>query len=115
VLAWTKHLSVLQGAKYVDALHAAEAAQVRSRRRGGSRCHGDFECFKACTIGRESRGNYNAVSSSGTYRGAWQFDQRTWAANGGTGDPAAATPQQQDSVAYNTWRASGNQPWGGMC
>lgn len=110
--------------EYIDTLKLAEyaAAQARadarapSRVRGrSSRCGSNFECFKACTTGRESHGNYAAVSGSGTYRGAWQFDQRTWESNGGTGDPAAATPAQQDAVAQATWQRRGTQPWGGMC
>jgi len=95
---------------------AAQAASSWSRGGGGGRCaSGDFECFKACTTERESHGDYGAVSSSGAYRGAWQFSQSTWESNGGTGDPASAPPEEQDRVAYNTYQARGSSPWGGAC
>ena len=64
-------------------------------------------CIRAC----ESGGNYNAVSSSGKYRGAYQFDQRTWESQGGTGDPAAASPEEQDMRARSLYAQRGGQPW----
>ena len=39
----------------------------------------------------ESHGNPRAVSSTGKFRGLFQFDYRTWATVGGKGDPAAAS------------------------
>ncbi|MFV0318538.1 MAG: transglycosylase family protein [Microthrixaceae bacterium] len=59
----------------------------------------------------ESRGNYSIVSSSGRYRGAYQFDTRTWAAVGGSGDPAAASPAEQDYRALLLLRQRGTRPW----
>ena len=84
---------------------------------------GDFECFKACTLNIESHGDYGAVSSGGTYRGAWQFDQSTWDSNAVAAgrpdlvgqDPASAAPGAQDAVAAITYQARGSQPWGGRC
>lgn len=60
---------------------------------------------------RESGGNYGAVSSSGKYRGAYQFDARTWQSVGGSGDPAAASPAEQDARAAELMRQRGTQPW----
>jgi hypothetical protein len=60
---------------------------------------------------RESGGNYAAVSTTGKYRGAYQFDARTWASVGGTGDPAAASPEEQDARAAKLMRRRGTQPW----
>ena len=66
----------------------------------------------------ESGGNYRAVSSSGRYRGAYQFDQGTWNSvasrhhpllNGQ--DPAGAHPAQQDMMARALWSERGNSPW----
>jgi hypothetical protein len=113
---------------------AAEDAQkreafaefLRSRSRsggGGSRCAGDFSCFKECTLDIESDGNYGAVSPGGTYRGAWQFDQPTWDSNSAASgrddlvglDPASATPGDQDEIAHVLYQSRGNQPWGGRC
>lgn len=59
----------------------------------------------------ESSGNYRAVSSSGKYRGAYQFDYRTWAGLGGTGDPAAAPPAEQDARAKLLYSQRGWRPW----
>ena len=47
----------------------------------------------------ESRNNPRAVSSSGAYRGLYQFSFSTWQVVGGWGDPAAAPRSEQ------TWRA----------
>lgn len=63
--------------------------------------------LRAC----ESGGDYQAVDPSGTYRGAYQFDFGTWASVGGSGDPAAASPDEQDYRAALLWRARGSQPW----
>lgn len=104
---------------------AARAAHVSvaTAQRIQSQCGSDFACFKACTLNIESGGNYGAISSGGTYRGAWQFDQRTWDSNAAASghpelvgaDPAAASPAQQDVVAQATYDSRGNQPWGGRC
>lgn len=59
----------------------------------------------------ESTNNYSAVSASGKYRGAYQFDLRTWRSVGGTGDPAAASRFEQDYRAYRLYLARGWQPW----
>ena len=59
----------------------------------------------------ESGGNYRAISPSGAYRGAYQFDRRTWAGLGGTGDPAAAPPYEQDLRAKVLYSQRGARPW----
>jgi hypothetical protein len=59
----------------------------------------------------ESGGDPTAVSSDGTYRGKYQFDRQTWAANGGTGDPAAAPEATQDAIAAKLLAARGTAPW----
>ncbi len=59
----------------------------------------------------ESSGNYRAVSASGLYRGAYQFDLGTWAGVGGSGDPAAAPPAEQDHRAQVLWSQRGPSPW----
>ena len=70
---------------------------------------------EAATLARirhcESRGNYSIVSASGRYRGAYQFDRRTWAGVGGSGDPAAASPAEQDMRALILLRQRGTRPW----
>ena len=60
----------------------------------------------------ESGGDPTAVSSSGQYRGKYQFDRETWAANGGSGDdPAAAPEAEQDAIAAKLYAAQGTTPW----
>lgn len=59
----------------------------------------------------ESRGNYSIVNPSGKYRGAYQFDRRTWQGVGGSGDPAAASPAEQDYRALLLYRQRGRRPW----
>ncbi|MFN7150548.1 MAG: transglycosylase family protein, partial [Microthrixaceae bacterium] len=59
----------------------------------------------------ESRNNYSIVSASGRYRGAYQFDRTTWAGVGGSGDPAAASPAEQDYRALLLLRMRGTRPW----
>lgn len=59
----------------------------------------------------ESRGNYSILSASGRYRGAYQFDFTTWRGVGGSGDPAAASPPEQDYRALLLLRLRGTRPW----
>ncbi|HEU4703594.1 MAG TPA: transglycosylase family protein [Conexibacter sp.] len=59
----------------------------------------------------ESGGNARAVSPDGTYRGKYQFSRTTWAAMGGTGDPARASESEQDRRALALFRARGAAPW----
>ena len=59
----------------------------------------------------ESGGNPTAVSSSGLYRGKYQFAVSTWEGLGGTGDPAAAPEAEQDRLAALLYARSGPAPW----
>ncbi len=76
---------------------------------------GDPTPAESATLARirqcESRGNYSVVSASGRYRGAYQFDFTTWRGVGGTGDPAAASPAEQDYRALLLLRMRGTRPW----
>lgn len=73
----------------------------------GSLTDRQLEQLRQC----ESSGNYQAVSRSGKFRGAYQFDRRTWASVGGSGDPAAAAPWEQDYRARLLYDARGRSPW----
>lgn len=66
-----------------------------------------LESIAAC----ESGGDPTAVSSGGDYRGKYQFDYGTWAAVGGSGDPAAAPEAEQDYRAALLYSRSGSSPW----
>lgn len=63
--------------------------------------------IRAC----ESGSNYQARSASGRYRGAYQFDRVTFASVGGSGDPAAASPAEQDHRARLLLAQRGGSPW----
>lgn len=52
-----------------------------------------------------------AVSKTGRYRGLYQFDLETWRSVGGSGDPAAASRDEQDMRAQLLYDARGAQPW----
>jgi len=70
--------------------------------------------LRAC----ESGGNYQAVSASGAFRGAYQFSRSTW--NGvavanfpqykGV-DPATASPEVQDAFTRALYAQLGGKPW----
>jgi uncharacterized protein YabE (DUF348 family) len=60
----------------------------------------------------ESGGRPDAVSASGKYRGMYQFSTSTWASVGGTGDPAAASAEEQTMRAQMLYARSGAGQWG---
>jgi uncharacterized protein YabE (DUF348 family) len=60
----------------------------------------------------ESGGRPDAVSASGKYRGMYQFSQTTWNGVGGSGDPAAASVQEQTMRAQMLYARSGAGQWG---
>ena len=59
----------------------------------------------------ESGGSPTAVSSTGQYRGKYQFDRETWRAVGGTGDPAEASEAEQDRRAATLLAQQGPSAW----
>jgi len=78
------------------------ASTVEQTATGGG-AGGDLASIRAC----ESGGAYTASTGNG-FGGAYQFDQATWEAAGGTGSPATASPGEQDAVAAG-WIASGHR------
>jgi hypothetical protein len=65
-----------------------------------------LEAIAAC----ESGGNYSANTGNGFY-GAYQFTQPTWESVGGSGNPAAASPAEQDRRAAMLYAQQGSSPW----
>jgi hypothetical protein len=59
----------------------------------------------------ESGGRPNAVDSSGTYGGLYQFDKRTWRSLGGSGRPQDAPAEEQTSRAKKLYVRKGSSPW----
>lgn len=82
---------------------ASRQPETSSQPQGG----GSLDAIRSC----ESGGDYGAVSSSGQYRGAYQFDRQTWESVGGSGDPAAASPAEQDRRAAALYQQQGSSPW----
>ncbi|MEU1316976.1 ubiquitin-like domain-containing protein [Streptomyces tibetensis] len=69
--------------------------------------HLDWQGLAAC----ESGGRPDAVDSSGTYGGLYQFDTRTWQALGGTGRPQDAPAAEQTYRAKKLYVRRGASPW----
>jgi hypothetical protein len=66
-----------------------------------------LEAIAAC----ESGGDPTAIGGGGLYRGKYQFSVETWAAVGGSGDPAAAPEAEQDRRAAMLYEQSGPGQW----
>jgi hypothetical protein len=58
----------------------------------------------------ESGGNWSTNTGNGAY-GGLQFKQATWSANGGVGNPATASREEQIRVAENVLRTQGLDAW----
>lgn len=89
---------------------SSSAAGLGVRSSGGA-ATADEAAFLARVRQCESRGNYQIVSSTGRYRGAYQFSVETWRGVGGSGDPAAASPAEQDARALALLRLQGKRAW----
>ena len=83
---------------------AAEAETGQAAAAGAAPGH--LQAIAAC----ESGGNYSTNTGNGFY-GAYQFTQSTWASVGGTGNPAAASPAEQDKRAAMLYAQQGSSPW----
>jgi hypothetical protein len=90
---------------------SAGAATSRTASAKNAGATGSSDATLAKIAQCESGGDPTAVSSSGQYRGKYQFDRQTWRANGGTGDPAAASEATQDRIAAKLFAARGTAPW----
>jgi hypothetical protein len=97
-------------------VHRIRAAQRAKQRREqqqafaalpGGVSQATLDAIGAC----ESGGDPTAVSSDGSYRGKYQFDQGTWESVGGSGDPAAAPEAEQDYRAALLYAEAGSSPW----
>lgn len=82
-----------------------------------------LNAFLRCVVQAESSGNYQAISPTGQYMGAFQFSQPTWneaAQLAGMPTlvgvpPYDASPTDQDLLAIALYNADGEQPWYDPC
>jgi hypothetical protein len=107
------HQAIRVSVRRVRAARRARIAKQRRQRQEafatlpGGVSQSTLDAIGAC----ESGGDPTAVSSDGSYRGKYQFDYGTWESVGGTGDPAAASEQEQDYRAALLYAESGSSPW----
>ena len=66
----------------------------------------NWDAVAAC----ESGGNW-AINTGNGYYGGLQFSMSTWQANGGTGNPADASREEQIRVAENVLATQGPGAW----
>jgi hypothetical protein len=66
----------------------------------------DWDAVAQC----ESGGNWNTQTGNG-FSGGLQFTPSTWAANGGSGNPANASRAEQIRVAENVFATQGAGAW----
>lgn len=86
-------------------------ARVSELRRTGGAPDVPIPAALAAIAQCESGGDPGAVSANGSYRGLFQFDYGTWASVGGSGDPAAASSEEQYRRAAMLYARSGAAPW----
>jgi peptidoglycan hydrolase-like protein with peptidoglycan-binding domain len=86
---------------------APAKAQTKTQSTGSSGGSGTLAKIAQC----ESGGDPTAVSSTGQYRGKYQFSRATWRDLGGSGDPAAAPESVQDAMAAKLLAQRGTSPW----
>jgi len=68
---------------------------------------GTLQAIASC----ESGGDPHAIGGGGAFRGKYQFTYETWAAMGGSGDPAAAPEAEQDRLAAKLYATAGAGQW----
>jgi hypothetical protein len=95
-----KHAATAGGAPQASAPGASTAG-------GGSTASAPLQAIAAC----ESGGNPSAIGGGGQFRGKYQFTYSTWAAVGGSGDPAAASEAEQDQRAAALYSSAGAGQW----
>lgn len=65
----------------------------------------------ACIRSYEQGADGYATDTGNGYYGAYQFDYATWQSVGGTGNPAHASPAEQDERAWALYLRRGLAPW----
>ena len=96
----------LRRAKHAAAAARARTASAPAATGATATASPNLEAIAAC----ESGGNPSANTGNGFY-GKYQFTAETWAAVGGTGNPAAASEAEQDARAAQLYAQQGSSPW----
>jgi hypothetical protein len=86
---------------------AREQRQERTAAAAAGPVSGALQSIAAC----ESGGDPHAIGGGGAFRGKYQFTYSTWAAVGGSGDPAAAPEAEQDRRAAMLYAQAGPGQW----
>jgi hypothetical protein len=104
---------VVEQARMRAALRQARAEQraAREQRRTGGAPDVAIPSHLAAIAACESGGDPGAIGGGGAYRGKYQFSYETWAAVGGSGDPAAAPEVEQDRRAAMLYATAGAGQW----
>jgi Transglycosylase-like domain/Putative peptidoglycan binding domain len=97
----------IAGPATLGALGIAASAPTKTSAPSGGGSAATLARIASC----ESGGSPAAVSSSGQYRGKYQFSRATWRAIGGNGDPAKAPESVQDAMAAKLLAQRGTSPW----
>jgi hypothetical protein len=109
-----------EAAAATAALAASRAAVTIVATTGGGPV---LNSFLQCVVQAESGGDYQAVSSTGDYLGAFQFSQSTWNEAADLAGmptlvgvpPNEASPADQDALAIALYAADGEKPWYDPC
>ncbi|MGH8987586.1 MAG: transglycosylase family protein [Acidimicrobiales bacterium] len=129
----TGQLAVAEAQVQVTERDAAQAAVARASKVIGIRSDEPtaigtsalpaLNQFLRCVVQAESRGDYQAISPTGLYLGAFQFAQPTWDDAAGLAGlptlvgvpPSQASERDQDLLAVALYNADGEQPWYDPC
>ncbi len=87
------------------------ACAIRVQHRHWRKVVKPYEGWLAKVRRCESGGDYRAVNPSGTYTGAYQFDDVTWGSVGGRGRAKDAGHLEQDYRAVVLRLRRGTAPW----
>ena len=95
----------------LDKALMAHQHATRMRERAAATAPAPVPAQLAAIAACESGGNPQAVGGGGQYRGMFQMTYSSWAAAGGTGDPASATVAEQVKRAGILYARSGAGQW----
>ncbi len=112
-----------QAAQAAQASQAGQSPPAPTATGNGTGALPVLNSFLQCVVQAESGGDYQAVSPTGQYMGAFQFSQPTWNEAAGLAGmpnlvgvaPNTASPADQDALAIALYAADGQQPWYDPC